>query len=70
MEDKHNAAQDNQSCGRKTCRVRGMMPFLLGLAVALVFGWWLFPELLYSEQEQPVKFTHKSHVTDAGLDCS
>ena len=70
MEDKHNAAHDNQSCGRKTCRVRGMMPFLLGLAVALVFGWWLFPELLYSEQEQPVKFTHKSHVTDAGLDCS
>ncbi|MCL1916349.1 MAG: cytochrome c family protein [Desulfovibrionaceae bacterium] len=45
-------------------------PFFLGLAVALCLGWWAFPTLLFSEHPQPVAFTHKSHLEDAGQDCA
>ena len=70
MEDKHDATCGNGPHGKKTCPLCGVMPFVLGLAAALVFGWWIFPALLFSSEEQPVNFTHKSHVHDAGLECS
>jgi len=70
MEDKQNATPKLATCENKPCRLCAVMPFLLGLVFALVFGWWLFPGILFSEQEQPVNFTHKTHVADAGLECS
>lgn len=45
------------------------VPFLVGLLVLLGFGWIVFPGLLYAEKEQPVAFSHKTHVRDAGMEC-
>ena len=36
----------------------GILIFLAGFAVALVLGWVVFPELLYSQKSQPVNFSH------------
>jgi hypothetical protein len=35
--------------------------FILGLAASLVLGWVVFPELLYSQKEQPIQFNHVMH---------
>jgi hypothetical protein len=35
--------------------------FFIGLAVSLVLGWVVFPQLLYSQKEQPIKFNHAMH---------
>lgn len=35
--------------------------FIIGLAVSLVVGWVIFPELLYSEKRQPIDFNHALH---------
>jgi hypothetical protein len=35
--------------------------FILGLAVSLVVGWVIFPQLLYSSKEQPIQFNHALH---------
>lgn len=44
--------------------------FLLGVAASLVFGWWLFPKLLYTNEPQPVKFSHAVHTGEkAGMSC-
>lgn len=45
-------------------------PFFLGLVLALTFGWWLFPGMLFSEKQQPVPFKHSTHVEGQGLQCS
>ncbi|MDQ7031151.1 MAG: menaquinone reductase multiheme cytochrome c subunit QrcA [Desulfonauticus sp.] len=50
----------------KSCLV---LPFLFGLVGALIVGWWLFPELLYSKKTQPIRFSHKVHVEDQGMSC-
>ena len=42
--------------------------FVVGLVGSLVFGWIVFPELLYSKSEQPFQFSHVTHV-DAVGDC-
>ncbi len=52
------------------CSLCGIAPFILGLVVALIFGWWAFPSLLYSEKQQPVYFSHKIHVENAGQTCA
>lgn len=36
--------------------------FLIGFAGSLAFGWIVFPDLLYSEKEQPFDFNHETHV--------
>lgn len=43
-------------------------PFILGLVLALTFGWWIFPGLMYSAKHQPVEFKHSTHIEQ--LDCS
>lgn len=43
--------------------------FILGLAIGLAIGWLLLPEILYSEQEQPMSFNHAIHATDAEMAC-
>jgi len=35
--------------------------FLLGLAASLILGWVVFPQLLYSQKEQPIQFNHVLH---------
>lgn len=67
MEDRQNTTPSRVE-GKKIGM--GFAPFLVGLVVALVFGWWIFPALMFSSSEQPVPFSHTVHIKDAGLDCS
>ena len=46
------------------------LPLILGFGLALVAGWGIFPSLLYSSQEQPVAFSHVTHLEKAGLVCA
>lgn len=51
-------------------RARNIIVFLLGLAVALVAGWVVFPRLLYVQRAQPLEFRHKRHAEKSGIaDC-
>lgn len=43
--------------------------FVLGLASSLVFGWLVFPKLLYSEKQQVFDFNHASHVEMVEESC-
>lgn len=65
-ENKHGATG---RCGRSKC-VSGVMPFLIGVLVALAFGWWVFPDMIYSKQSQPFFFSHTIHVENAGVSCA
>lgn len=47
----------------------GWVYFLVGFVGMLVVGWVVFPMALYSKQTQPVEFSHKAHVENAGLEC-
>jgi hypothetical protein len=40
----------------------GLAYFVAGLIPALLIGWVLFPMVLYSEQEQPINFSHAIHT--------
>ena len=55
---------------KKKCLACAIAPFVLGFALAIVFGWWCFPRLIMVDSAQPVEFTHKSHVHVAGMNCS
>jgi hypothetical protein len=35
--------------------------FFIGLVASLVLGWVIFPQLLYSQKEQPIQFNHVLH---------
>ncbi len=67
MEEKQHCAA-GASC-RRSCFMYGAVPFLVGAAAALLFGWGVFPDLLYSKQQQPLFFNHTVHVKDAGATC-
>jgi hypothetical protein len=45
-------------------------PIVMGLVMALSLGWWVFPSLLFSEKRQPVAFSHKTHLEEAGQSCT
>lgn len=49
----------------------GWIFFFAGLIGALIVGWIIFPLLLYSEQSQPLNFSHAKHGPESsvGLDC-
>lgn len=49
----------------------GWIFFVVGLIVALIIGWVVYPALLYSERSQPLHFSHASHgpESSAGLEC-
>jgi len=49
--------------------LRGKIPFLAGLAVALGAGWAGFPLALYRSRPQPVDFSHRIHSEKAGAKC-
>lgn len=58
---------------RRAFRLPGLsldvLPLAMGFALALLAGWVVFPQLLYSRQEQPVAFSHATHLEKAGLVC-
>lgn len=46
MEDRQNNAPSHEKARSLAKRLEfGPAPFIVGLVVALVFGWWIFPEL-------------------------
>ncbi len=47
-----------------------ILSFIIGLAASLVLGWAIFPQLLYSQKQQPIDFNHKLHMAEVGQDCS
>jgi hypothetical protein len=49
---------------------RRVPTFTLGVAAALLGGWFVFPSLLYEKIQQPLSFNHALHTSDAvGLSC-
>jgi len=50
---------------------RNLAVFALGIAIALIAGWAIFPRVLYSRSEQPLDFHHKTHAAKSGqADCN
>ncbi len=67
--------QEKAGTGQAQAVEPGSWRFLLPLAaffvgfVSLLFvGWIIFPQLLYSEKQQPIDFDHKLHAEELG-DC-
>lgn len=54
----------------KKCCICGFGPFIVGLVVALILGWWVLPELMLVEAKQPIAFNHVVHIENAGMECS
>lgn len=52
-----------------TKKVGSPLPFLFGIVAALILGWWIFPQVIFSNQDQPFRFSHKAHL-EQGLTCS
>lgn len=40
----------------------GLVYILAGLIPSLIIGWFIFPMVLYSKQQQPVSFNHALHI--------
>lgn len=40
--------------------------FIIGFVASLVFGWVIFPKLLYCEKQQPIQFDHALHAAETG----
>ncbi len=72
MSEKHTR-RPSPGKPRRAFRLPGLgpdsLPLLFGFGLALFAGWGLFPHLLYSSQEQPVAFSHATHLEKAGLVC-
>jgi len=43
--------------------------FIIGFAASMVLGWVIFPQLLYSEKQQPFNFNHAMHVEEVDDGC-
>ena len=55
-------------------KTSGLLPFAIGFAAALIFGWNIFPQILYSNKGQPITFSHTGHLNHTqkdlqDLDC-
>ncbi len=49
--------------------VVGGIIFFAGFIVALIFGWVVAPDLLYSQKTQPLNFSHVAHQDTGCEDC-
>ena len=49
--------------------VVGGIIFFAGFIIALIFGWVVFPNLLYSQKTQPINFSHVAHQDTGCEDC-
>lgn len=59
---------DNEEGAGGTRRLP-LLIFLLGFTVLLLFGWTVFPSLLYDTRSQPLQFNHKVHTKIADNSC-
>jgi len=51
-------------------RLAGSAAFVLGAAAALAAGWVAFPLVLYTNEPQPIAFSHAAHgEAGAGMSC-
>ena len=66
MEEKKHSAGGSSGRGGL---MFGATAFVVGLIVALAFGWLVYPGLLFAEKKQPLAFSHKVHVDTAGMSC-
>ena len=62
-----NSKPDNYTL--RDCLIGGI-PIVAGLAVALVIGWWVYPQLLFAKREQPIPFSHQAHLVKNDMACS
>ncbi len=67
MEENRHCTNGGKSRSKCAC---GAVPFLAGAIVALAFGWWVFPDMLFSKEAQPFFFSHGVHVNDVGAACA
>jgi hypothetical protein len=54
---------------KKTSGSGGALPFFIGFVAILLVGWWWFPRVLFSVEQQPIRFSHLVHVDNAGMAC-
>lgn len=47
----------------------GLASFMVGLALALAVGWFVFPKVLFSKEKQPLNFPHSAHQDSSCEDC-
>lgn len=66
MEEKNGMVSHDQEKGKG---IPSVAPFFFGVVAALVVGWWIFPAALFSDQHQPISFSHVVHSEDAGMTC-
>ncbi len=65
-----SAGAVNKMTNDKPDNVRGKTLFFFGFAGMVLFGWIAFPILLYKSVEQPVQFSHRTHIGDnVALKC-
>ncbi|MCJ8502153.1 menaquinone reductase multiheme cytochrome c subunit QrcA [Desulfatitalea alkaliphila] len=43
--------------------------FILGMAASMILGWLIFPQLLYSQKNQPIDFNHRLHMELVDQGC-
>ena len=59
--------EENKSTSGKG--VMGGIIFIAGFILALIVGWVVFPNLLFSQKLQPMEFSHVSHQDSSCEDC-
>ena len=59
--------EENKSTSGKG--VMGGIIFFAGFILALIVGWVVFPNLLFSQKLQPMEFSHVSHQDSSCEDC-
>ncbi|MBN2139410.1 MAG: cytochrome c3 family protein [Desulfovibrionaceae bacterium] len=47
----------------------GAIPFLIGFVLSAVFLWIIFPQVIYCQKDQPIRFSHTVHK-EQGMECS
>ena len=62
--------QNNKPTCTACTVVVSCIPFVAGIALALVIGWWVYPTLLFAERQQPIAFNHQVHLVKNGMACS
>ncbi|HIC92357.1 MAG TPA: cytochrome C [Syntrophaceae bacterium] len=50
-------------------RKGGPLFFIVGFFIFSLFGWVMFPKILFLEKTQPIDFSHVAHGEEAGLSC-
>src|SRR6056297_1750445 len=72
LDDKAKHAEVEGENGEETHqkgRLLVFIFFLVGVVLALVVGWVVYPAVLYSEQEQPIQFNHELHMYEVYNDA-